>query len=195
MKKNFELAEEDQPLWEQISKEFKRLNALNKEDNASSTLLTTVDIYKIKENIATRSSSPYIIKAPKLSADNFEKRILQDLKKGHKKIERYIDLHNYTITQGEAKFKSFILDCFQHKYRVILIITGKGIGAKAILKSSKTKQESTFQEVLSPKSTLRKEFFSWVQQEDIKPYIISYSQALPKDGGEGAFYVHLRANR
>ena len=35
----------------------------------------------------------------------------------------------------------------------------------------------------------------WLSERDLKPYILKFISAQPKDGGSGALYVYLRRNK
>ena len=43
--------------------------------------------------------------------------------------------------------------------------------------------------------TIRSEFPRWLNQPGLRPRILAFAEAQPRDGGGGAFYVLLRRSR
>ncbi len=59
----------------------------------------------------------------------------------------------------------------------MLVITGKGFGKGTGV------------------GVLRSQFPNWLNTPELRPLILSFAHAQPKDGGGGAFYVYLRKRR
>ncbi len=109
--------------------------------------------------------------------DNFDRKIIKNIKNNTLKIDKYIDLHGYNSEIAEHKIKDFVIDAYNNKLKLILVITGKGKNSKydtCILK-----------DVL--KNTIENSYIS--------NYIISYSDSLIKHGGSGASYILLKKNK
>lgn len=82
-------------------------------------------------------------------------------------IEASLDLHGYTLEKAIAALERFIVTNHQRGRRWVLVITGKG------------------------KQGILKDFIpTWLSENPT--WIIGYSHAAPKHGGEGALYIHLR---
>jgi|APCry1669189534_1035231.scaffolds.fasta_scaffold19765_1 DNA-nicking Smr family endonuclease len=85
-------------------------------------------------------------------------------------IEATLDLHGYTLEKAISALEKFIVMNHAWGRRWVLVITGKG--GQGILK----------------------EFVpTWISQNPT--WIIGYTYAAPKHGGDGALYVHLRRLR
>lgn len=91
---------------------------------------------------------------------------LKEIKK--KNIEGRIDLHGYTRSEAESALIRFFNWAQTSNLHFVLVITGKG----GVL------NEATQQ---------------WLNQHP--EYVVSFNKAQPKDGGGGAFYVHVRRMR
>ena len=97
------------------------------------------------------------------------------LSKGKMPIDAKLDLHGKNFAQAFRIFKNFIIATATDGKRCVLIITGKG------------KPEA--------EATLHNSFPNWINHEDIRPYIITYTDAAPHQGGTGAYTVLLKRQR
>ncbi|CAK8162910.1 putative DNA mismatch repair protein MutS [Candidatus Xenohaliotis californiensis] len=86
-----------------------------------------------------------------------------------------LDLHGCTLQEAFELLLYTIKTNYEQKNRSLLVITGKGD------LHNKKKHESI-------KGNLSK----WLLQTELKNYISYYSQAMKKDGGDGAFYIKIR---
>ena len=92
-------------------------------------------------------------------------------KKGKVKPDGIIDLHGYSLKTGQKKLQSYILKSYHNNLRNILIITGKG---------------------LNNLGALKKEVPLWLEDINIKKYLISYETAPNNIGGTGALLVRIK---
>ncbi|MFV0321486.1 MAG: Smr/MutS family protein [Alphaproteobacteria bacterium] len=99
------------------------------------------------------------------------------LRKGHLNFDGRIDLHGFTAEQAWNALRNFILASANMNRRCVLIITGKG-----------WKSENGI-------GVLRSNVPKWLNSPELHPYILGFSRAQDRDGGDGAFYVMLRRNR
>lgn len=99
---------------------------------------------------------------------------------GKLKIEARLDLHGLTEAQAFERVKDFIRQSSDMGRRCVLIITGKG-------NSSEVWWEN--------KGVIRQSFAGWLNNPEIRPYLLSVAQATPRDGGSGAFYCLLKRRR
>ncbi len=152
------------------------MSKLSKED------LTLWNLYKAKFKNITKKSDftelkniDYSKKKKFLLSDRkdftINENALKLLKKKKIQIEAYIDLHGLNQIKAKEKVKNFIKNCFFHKIRHILIITGKGQNNKGVLK------------IGAPK---------WLTEEDTSKFIIGFTTMPQKFGGEGAIYVKIK---
>lgn len=109
-----------------------------------------------------------------------DKNYVTQLKRQQIEIEATLDLHGMTQNEAFPTLKNFIERCYQRGQRFLLVITGKG---------NNLHRDNVDQ--LQP-GILQSKVPLWLQQDSFAPLIISVTRSLPKHGGGGAFYVHLR---
>lgn len=117
-------------------------------------------------------AQPLLLSSP---PKDFVHLIEERSKKPHLTIRHYRS-HDICGIEGKLDLHGLTLETvegvvrkfLEKKYRWVLIVTGKG-------------------------QVIRKWFLKWI--EDHPEYIIGFTQALPKDGGSGAFYLHIRQER
>ena len=91
--------------------------------------------------------------------------------RGQLPIEARLDLHGMTQDVAHRSLSTFIEQSHRRGLRKVIVVTGKGQG---ILKNQ------------TPK---------WLNDPILRRFILSFSYAQPRDGGDGALYVLLRKNR
>ena len=116
------------------------------------------------------------------NTDNIDKNTASKFVKGNYKIEARLDLHGYTEKGAFSSVLDFIKDSYIKKRRCVLIITGKG------LKDDNRPWYET-------KGIINQALMGWLNNPEIRPFILSVSQAKQSDGGGGAFYVLLKRQR
>ena len=116
------------------------------------------------------------------NTDNIDKNTASKFVKGNYKIEARLDLHGYTEKGAFSAVIDFVKDSYIQKKRCILIITGKG------LKDDNRPWYET-------KGIINQALMGWLNNPEIRPFILSVSQAKQSDGGGGAFYVLLKRQR
>jgi len=82
-----------------------------------------------------------------------------------------LDLHGMTAASAHLALKRFIDEKCHQNHHHVLIITGKGVKGKGIIRSS---------------------FPSWLSEPPLSDQVVAFSMAKPKDGGSGAWYLKLR---
>ena len=82
-----------------------------------------------------------------------------------------IDLHGYSLKAGKQNLESYILNSYENNLRNILVITGKGLNNQGVLK---------------------KEVPVWLEEKNIKNYLISFEMAPNNNGGSGALLLRIR---
>jgi len=121
-------------------------------------------------------------KAPKgLShgtAAGVDKRTNQRLIKGKMPIEGRLDLHGHTREAAHRALRSFISEASAAGRRCVIVITGKGLRLDT-----------------GEIGVLRQAVPQWLNGPELRPLVLAYSHAIPKDGGEGALYVLLKRKR
>ena len=157
--------ETDEALWEIATRDVKALGTSGR---------ISPDVRRKRIRISSGGSAP-IPPALTLPVGGGIDRNTQDrVRKGEMEIEARLDLHGFTINGARIELLRFIGQSYSAHKRCILVITGKGrLGDGAI----------------------KREFGIWLEDLSVKPYILSFSQAQPRHGGSGAWYIYLRKNK
>ena len=92
-------------------------------------------------------------------------------KRGKIKPDGIIDLHGYRLKTGRTKLESYIFKSYESNFRNIVIITGKG---------------------LNNLGALKKEVPIWLEDQEIKKFLIGYETAPNYFGGAGALLVRIK---
>jgi len=88
-------------------------------------------------------------------------------------IAARIDLHGLTLDRARASLESFVVGAWRRGDRVVLVITGKGREGEGMIRR------------LLPE---------WLAAPVLRPMIAGVQAAHRRHGGEGAFYVALKAS-
>ena len=98
----------------------------------------------------------------------------EKLQRGKMPIDGKLDLHGFTQSEAFVALNRFVLSHVRRQSRCILIVTGKGRDGVGILRQSVPR---------------------WLEEPDLKQFILSLSSARVQHGAEGALYVLLRRAR
>lgn len=112
------------------------------------------------------------------TAAGVDKRTNQRLIRGKLPIEGRLDLHGHTRESAHRALDAFIRGAFTAGRRCVIVVTGKGVR----LESGEV-------------GVLRQAVPGWLNGPTLRPIVLAYSHATPKDGGEGALYVLLKRKR
>ena len=105
-----------------------------------------------------------------------DRKTILRLKRGQLRPESRLDLHGMSQPEAFTALVHFVTQAHTRRFRCILVITGKG----------NMKQGG---------GVLRKQFSNWLNCQELRPYILGFSEAQPRDGGGGAFYILIRRKR
>ncbi len=136
-----------------------------------------------KKKIIPKEATTIRKQSPKSEFNLSYGEINKDLKKGRVNIDRRLDLHGYTLLEAYDKFKNEVKKTYHKNKRCILVITGKGAYP------NNQKEETT------PKlfyGKIKNSIVSWIKEDDLKKYILTYQDAGFEHGGDGAIFVYLR---
>jgi DNA-nicking Smr family endonuclease len=92
------------------------------------------------------------------------------LKRGEMAIAARLDLHGMTQDEAHRALHRFIARSAGAKLRNLLVVTGKS----GVLHSAVPR---------------------WLDEPELRPFVLAQVRAQPKDGGSGALYVLLRRQR
>ena len=130
------------------------------------------------ENSATARRPPR--PAPELApgvVSGINKRTAARLKRGQLPIEASIDLHGMTQDEAHRALAAFLEGAQTASRRAVRVITGKGLrpgGGIGVLRAAVPR---------------------WLNEAPNRRRLLAFSQARPKDGGEGALYVLLKKKK
>src|SRR5215831_21293677 len=114
--------------------------------------------------------------APALA--QFDRRLRQRVARGRAAIDVRLDLHGMTQKQAHAALLRFLTQAQAQDAQLVLVVTGKGIGAAAGLASER--------------GVLRRQVPLWLSLPEFRRFIVSFQEAHASHGGEGALYLRLR---
>tara|TARA_B100001175_G_C19443920_1_gene607711 strand:+ start:367 stop:927 length:561 start_codon:yes stop_codon:yes gene_type:complete len=179
---NSEISKKDLALWLEVTKttdktlNSKKKNTLQKVPLHKENLNKhRENLNKHKENISQKTKKNFDLLPKDLRNTDeklgLEKSTIKNLKRGRYKQDGIIDLHGMNLYNAEKILTKFILDQFEQEKRNLLVISGKGIFGQG---------------------KIRKQMPIWFRKKPLVDIVYAYTNALQKDGGEGAFYIRLR---
>ncbi len=99
-------------------------------------------------------------------------------------IDARLDLHGMRQREAHGALKRFLLGCLSRGDRHVLVITGKGApGESGAAAGHFSAQE---------RGVLRRLVPQWLAESDLRGFLVSYTAASARHGGDGALYVRLR---
>ena len=119
-----------------------------------------------------------------LKFTGIHRRLEQKMSRGQIDIDSTLDLHGMTQEEAKHAIINFIKVANKNNLKIILIITGKGISSENINTWNKNRYE---------RGVLNKNLPAWLQMPEVRDYVNGYRYANQKHGGEGAYYILLKA--
>lgn len=169
---------EDLALWAEISqtvdpltgKHAERKGVLSKPSARHRKSLENRDISQQDASLPVPEYNklPYLKVGEVVGVD---KSLANRVKEGKTPIDARLDLHGKTQEEAFESLRYFVATAHAVSRRTVLIITGKGAGV------------------------LRKEVPRWLNEPGMREYVLFFSYARPRHGGDGALYVLLRKNK
>jgi DNA-nicking Smr family endonuclease len=106
------------------------------------------------------------------------------VRRGQVDVSVRIDLHGLTHDQAKAALGDAIERAQAEGARSLLVITGKG------------ERQSASPDFWEPRpGVLRRSLPGWVNDPTMRPHVAGVAEAHARHGGEGAFYILLKAHR
>ncbi|WP_341540294.1 Smr/MutS family protein [Rhodovulum euryhalinum] len=112
-----------------------------------------------------------------------DRKAFARLRGGKLSPEARIDLHGMTLAQAHPALNGFILRAQAEGRRLVLVITGKGLGPDG---------DGPIPE---RRGVLKRQVPHWLHQPPLSAAVLQVAEAHRRHGGEGAFYVYLRRAR
>ena len=115
---------------------------------------------------------------------------LQDKDHKLKKKKQYktksIDLHGYSLKEANETIQDFINKSYEENVNRLIVVTGKGL-------HSNNEKDPYVSKNLSILKYSVPEFIE--NNIELKKIILEITNAKIEDGGEGAFYIHLKRKK
>lgn len=183
--KERQLSEEEKNLWYTVTKNDKPLDGRQRSENPIREKKNTIksSFMDMKKNFSIKSdsiksNSEKSIKKNNISKTNnhftVDRRTNQKLQRGLIRPEVSLDLHGLSQILAQERFSNFIVSSSLKGIKCVLVVTGRKLG------------------LYGPEGVLRASVPSWIQKSEVRKYVLSYSYAQQRDGGDGAFYILLR---
>ncbi len=165
----------DRDLWLKVTESIKPLA------NKARTAVPTANPPRCKKAAAPDLAKNYIPQAParpsdlnalhsKAAAAGVDTNTQKRLRAGELAVEARLDLHGHTLATAHPALVRFIHHHYRLGKRCVLLITGRS-------------------------GKLRQEVPRWLNEAELRPYLIALSSAQTRHGGEGALYVLLKRQR
>mgnify|MGYP000020461286 FL=1 len=190
------LTQEDLEVWRQVVAQLKRdkpeilMKSVIKGTRAHKAvkpmpISPTIRPFMVGEKLMENKTSqpPDFHQERQKTSPNMDGKNFQRLIRGHLEVEGTLDLHGLTADQAKAQLMAYITHSHAMGKRLIIVITGKG----------KHKGYDEFNRPI--KGVLRQSLPDWLCGPALSQKVLQVSQAQPKHGGSGAFYVYLRRKR
>ncbi len=116
--------------------------------------------------------------APAPPLATLERRAARGLRAGRVSVDARIDLHGHRQLEAHGVLKSFLARAQASGHRHVLVITGKG---------GKREIDGSFE-----RGVLNREAPRWLSEPEFRAWVVSFTPASKRHGGEGALYVRLR---
>ena len=129
-----------------------------------------------------RRCLPLCLHRPRLApldpgrSGDVDTRTLDRLRRGQLRPEGRLDLHGMTQAEAHGALEKFIPRAQGAGRRCVIVITGKG-------------------SVSAGGGVLRNAVPGWLNAPSLRPSVLAFAEAVPRDGGAGALYVLLRRKR
>jgi len=187
------LSSEDLEVWRQVTSRVERtkpvlaMKPVVKVKKQPAALPSTPMLrpFKVGERAVEKTAKhpPAFHQKTQRTSPNMDGKNFQRLLKGQMEIDGTLDLHGMTADQAKARLLAYITQSHAMGMRLILVITGKG----------KHKGYDEFHRPVG--GVLRQSLPDWLRGPTLSNKILQVSQAQPKHGGAGAYYVYLRRIR
>ena len=137
---------------------------------------------KKKFTISTKDKKEWTTFTDNLKNIKNKDEFIEDENTKNKKTLK-LDLHGFSLKDANNSVKNFIEDAHRKNFKKLLIITGKGLRSKVY----DDPYRSTKMNVLKDSVP------QYIKENaDLSEKIKKITEAIQKDGGEGAFYIYLK---
>ncbi len=103
-----------------------------------------------------------------------QQRLLRRLARGQVRVDEELDLHGLRVDDARDALARFLEECRRRAWRCVRVVTGKGLGSRGAA------------------PVLKAQVDRWLR---LRPEVLAFCSAPPRDGGTGAVLVLLRRSR
>jgi len=114
-----------------------------------------------------------------------DRRSVRRIAGGRVEIDASIDLHGMRQSEAHSALRGFLTRCRSDGCRTVLVITGKGGPLRKATSSADMVERSD-------RGVLKSNVPRWLAESDLSAFVIGFTTAHPRHGGDGALYVALR---
>ena len=171
-------------------KNMKGVKPFKKDTSTIKTRIINKKNVKLDKKTIIKKITKQTIDEHKVSSSEFKLsfgEVNKELKRGKVKIDRKIDLHGHGLVEAYEKFISEVKKNYNNNKRCLLIITGKGVHKKI------DSEQDTNPKLFYGK--IKNSIIDWINEDDLKKYILTYQDAGFEHGGDGALFVYLRKKK
>ncbi|WP_075220608.1 Smr/MutS family protein [Acuticoccus yangtzensis] len=126
----------------------------------------------------TPDPAPKTAPGPSRAPADLDRKTRRKLARGVVTIDGRIDLHGMTQEEAHGALVRFIVSSAGMRRRVVLVITGKGMGPARGFGEGR--------------GVLRRSVPHWLTSRELAPHVVTFGPAHAAHGGDGALYVRLR---
>ena len=184
------LSPEEERLWLRVAGgakplEKKRARKIPQEPPKKRPRPNAKEAFEIPEFRVGEKAVPSPVAMPGSSgtAIRMDQRKFTRMKQGKTAPDVRIDLHGKTVAEAKAALVSFLLNAHRNGHRTVLVITGKG------------REGSDAGPIPQRPGILRQQLPQWVSSAPLDQIVLQHTEAHPRHGGSGAFYVYLARRR
>jgi len=166
------LTPEEARAWARVARTVKPIGPVTDIDSFIDALEHGEPVLKRAPTKASPAVPP-VSAAPKQPAPPQNRANEKRVRRGKLELAGRFDLHGHTQMTAEAALPDFLARKRAEGARCVLVITGKGKSGEGVL---------------------RRNFLRWLEMPAARALVSGYSEAHPRHGGSGAWYVFLRAS-
>lgn len=171
-------APEDNEVWQELIEDIAKIKKAPK-----ATSLPKLKDIKIRPTLNVTPPSTQINSDLFDNTANIDGNSMRRFQKNDYPVEATLDLHGYTESRAYEAVHNFIQKSYQYGRRCVIIVTGKGYHA------------SNDEDIFSNRAILKNAVPNWLNSEQLKPFILSFTHPKAELGGSGALYILLRKNK
>jgi len=173
------LARHEQELWEQVTRHVKPMRPRPIREAGSTGASEGAKSTSGPVHARTAAPTPHSSQLKPLAP--VEPNVRRRLSRGQSSPEAKIDLHGMRQAEAHAALRAFIHRAHADGVRLVLVVTGKGRPDHGVMQHEE-------------RGVLRRSVPHWLSAPDLRSAVLGFEEASRRHGGEGAFYVRLRAS-